>query len=720
MSCTYTDFGNEAKTTVAAPWQGVGLPNAYAPQFINAFNTGYNVWLNAMWTGYSSGGCGFWTNRVNHWTNQIANNNYNPYVLGRKQAKILFAQNMHTICNCSGPTPRIANPGAYVTTKIIRKFDLDLSPIKADSSVRTFALTGDNGAIFNLEIKNEDGYYYNFVTSSFAAAQSGLYNEVITGETFSGEIKFPTVTDNDQYDIYLTADPLTTKHAAYAEARFKDGTLDINRSIGSNSLLLTKVIYQYIDQTLTISTYSSSGTIEVGSSVSSTINLPSGSTAVKQPFSIACSVSTAAKCYQVIKQPVGGDFLSFVSPVVGAAPITIEGENIYPTATAAFVGDDVNGAITSGAVVEIDANVAGNVVIDDKITTPVTTDTVNGDFTGESKGRAITMDSAIATKMAVGDQVTGNAELDAGVFTVTALTSTNVFQLSAVAGIEDGTTLTFSSKINRSLTTVLSLDPSAQAKQFTMSQDIQFRDNAPLTFFNQKNYQWPVNNFVHLLRQNMVVVPSTSVTAGSFIDKYEETVTEFPGTINEKIIIKKEVAATSTLAIKPIVTRGEITTQAGSVVFNKQQVVALAGETLKLGGYGEEEILRVYGYDIIFSDLALVLTPVTTTTTAASAGGSSASVVVASRNGILDDVSVVSGIGINPILANPLVDSGAGAVTGAGTIVLDAVQSLENGVTLTFANAGQTATITGTIQVLKVGSSDQTLRLDVDRLLSIT
>jgi hypothetical protein len=143
-------------------------------------------------------------------------------------------------------------------------------------------------------------------------------------------------------------------------------------------------------------------------------------------------------------------------------------------------------------------------------------------------------------------------------------------------------------------------------------------------------------------------------------------------------------------------------------------------KNLKVGGYGTHQIKSVYGYDLIFSDLAITLTPVTTTTTAASAGGSSANVVVASRTGILDDVSTVSGIGINPRLANPIVDSGAGAVAGAGTIVLDAAQSLESGITLTFANAGLTATITGNIQVLKAGNAAQTLRFDVDKLLSVT
>ena len=600
--------------------------------------------------------------------------------------------------------------------KVINEFKLDLSSLPALTSTRQFSVLGENGAGFDLEIKNEDSYYYNFVTNAFQAAKAGLYNQVIAGGYIEGNITFPTITDNDQYDISLIANPLTTKHANRAEVRFGDGSLDINSSTGSNSILLTKVIYQYVDQTLTITTYSPNGTIELASQVNDTITLARGSAVDEQAFSIACSVSTAAKCYRIIKQPAASDLFSFVTPAIGAAPINIPGENIYPTATAAFTGDDVNGAITSGAIVEIDADVAGNVVIGDKITTPVTTDTVNG--ARDASAVAVTMDAAVATKMAVGDQVTGNAALDAGIFTVASLDSTNVFSISSAVAIADGVTLTFSSKINRSLTTVLNLDPSGEAKQFTMSQAIQFRDNAPLTFFNQKNYRWPISNYANIVKEQMVVEPGTNVTADTSLAVYQDTVTLFPNTLQEEIIVKEEALAVSTIGINPVITRGDVSTQAGNVVFDKQQILALAGDNVNIGGYGTTRLLNVSGYSVILSDLAIALTPITTTTTGAV--DNSTSVPVTSRNGILDDVSTVSGIGINPALVDPTVDTGAGAVTGAGTLVLTAAQTLENGATLAFAGAGQTATITGNIQVVKAGSANQSIRFDVEKLLSIT
>ena len=598
--------------------------------------------------------------------------------------------------------------------KIIQAFNIDLSDINASGETRTFTVKGSNNSGFRLEIKNEDNYYYNFTTNSFQVAQSALEEKAVGG-SYNGRIKFPTVTDDDKYDIFLYAMP-GTKHTLYNEVRFGDGSIDINSSTGSSSLMMQKVIYQYTDVTLTISNFSPNSTIELGSLSTKTLNVSRGKVLSKTPFEISCSVVTAAKSYRIIKQPTPNDVIAFVTPVVGSAPIDLPGENIYPTARTAFTGDDVNGAVTSGTNVRMDAvDISANIAAGDKITSPVTTDTVNGDFSGGAT--AITMDTAVATKMAVGDQVTGTAALDAGIFTVASIDSTNVFSLNASAAIDDGTTLTFSSKVNRSLTTVGTLFP-VTATDFTMSQAIQFRDNQPLTFTPRMNYSWPIDNYANLIKQGMIVVTGANITANTSTGVYEDTVTLFEGTENEKRIIKNERPALSTLAKKPTVVKGLVTVQEGQIVFDKQQVLALAGDTLKVGGYGESQIYNLYGYKVKFSDLKISLAEISTTTT--SAVSNSTSVPITSRNGIIDAISTVSGIGINPAVANPTVASGAGAVSGAGTIVLSAAQTLEDGITLTFKGAGQTATISGNIEVLEVGTSSQNLRFDVEKLLSIT
>jgi len=606
--------------------------------------------------------------------------------------------------------------------KKITAFDIDLSNIPAAGESRALVVSGDNGAVFTLFIQNEDSYYYNFSTKLFQVAKATLENIVIENNSYSTSVSFPSITDNDQYDVFLFAAP-GTRHDDYKEVRFEDGSMDINSTTGSNSLLLQKVIYQYTDITLTITTLSPNSTIETGSQVNHTIATTNGRFVNKQPFSIASAVSTAAKCYQVIKQPTEADVLAFVSPVIGAEPSFIQSEDVFPinSARAAFTGDDVNGAVTSGAIIRIDGTVSGNVIVGDKLQTGK----LSGTTAQEADGVKVILTAAVAGIMAVGDQITGNAFLDANLITVAALDpdgdNDQEFSMSEEVDIEEGVELTFVGEVNRKVVIVRNLDPTSgtnSANKFTISEDIQFRDNVPLSFFTRLNYRWPITNFAHILQKGMTVLSATNVTSGSVLGDYTVSTTTGVGTEAEATIISDFIPAISTLGNTPTIVKGEITVQPGEIVFDRQQQLALAGDTIRIGGYGETEILRIHGYELKFSDLKLELNTVTTTTTSAVTG--STSVPVTSRNGILDDVSTVSGIGINAALIDPTVDTGAGAVTGAGTLVLTAAQTLENGATLTFSGAGQTATITGNVEVIKSGSASQSVNFDVEKLLSIT
>ena len=128
--------------------------------------------------------------------------------------------------------------------RIINDFILDLSNLRqTNPTPRKFTVVGKNEAGFTLEVKNEDDHYYNFTTRAFQTTKSNLKAITSSSGSYTGSITFPTVGDNDHYDIYLYAD-LQTKHATYNEVRFEDGTLDINSSTGSNSSLLQKIIYQ--------------------------------------------------------------------------------------------------------------------------------------------------------------------------------------------------------------------------------------------------------------------------------------------------------------------------------------------------------------------------------------------------------------------------------------------------------------------------------------------
>ena len=519
---------------------------------------------------------------------------------------------------------------------IIQEFNINLSDLPAVSERRDFTIFGNGLAEFRLEVKdNTTGYYYNFVKKTFSSRQSFLEDATFNGR-YDGSITFPAVTgSDDQYDIYLYAIN-DTIHTRYQEARFGDGTLDINNSIGSNSLVMQKVIYQYAALTLTLTGYSPNSTVS-GTAGTDTVSINRGKAKVKTAFSFTYTAGATA-AYRVLRQPTSDDFIAFVQPVVGTQPINLPNENIYPT---------VNN-----------------------------TDTTNATM---SSTDLVTMTSDVADKMKEGDRVTGTGISSSDVVTVLNITS--------------GT-----------------------AKQFRASQNVSISSGVTLSFSNRMNYSWPITNFAHLLKKGMIVVPDgLNVTADTSIGDYEDTLTLFEGTRQEKRLVRNRRPALSTLGKKPTVVKGLVTVQEGQVIFDKQQVLALGGDTLRVGGYGESEILRVFDWDVRFTDLAVTLTSPTTTTSGAVSA--SATIGVADREGVINNVSRLSGIGVDSSVQNPLITAGGGA-DGAGNFTVDAAQTLESGITLTIENTGRIATITGNIEIIKAGTADQTIRIDVENLLS--
>ena len=554
-------------------------------------------------------------------------------------------------------------------------------------------------------------------TSEFSLSEAVAISDGVA-LSFSGD---------DQYDISVYALP-GSAHDNYKEVRFSDGSLDINSSTGSNSLMMHKVIYQYPALVITLESYSISGDV-TGTFSSDTIPINRGKNKGKIPF-LFTTTATTTTAYKILKQPTSYDVLAFLEPTIGSTPISLPGENIYPAVSDT---DTVDGVIAGGGdVVKVvmDNNVATNLVVGDKITAAVSTDTVNGAI---SSGTRVVMDNNVAGKMAIGDQITSSStsiandlRFSSQVITVEALNpdgdNAKEFTISQAMAIVDGATLTFSSKCNRSLTTVVALNPDTDnVKEFSMSQNVGLVDGVTLSFSNQMNYSWPIDNFANIFQQNMIVVPPASgtnnVAVGTSVSSYIDTVKTQEGTKNEKLIVKNKVPAISYLAKKPTIVKGLVTVQEGQIVFNQQQVLALASDTLKIGGYGESEIFRIYGWDVRLTDLKIALTPTTTTTTEAISAN--ATIGVASKEGVINNVSRVGGIGVDPSKQNPLITSGGGA-TGAGDWVMGVAQTLENGITLTIENTSRIATISGSVEIIKAGTESRTLRFDIDKLLSMS
>ena len=611
--------------------------------------------------------------------------------------------------------------------KIIRSFDLLTNDVVAGGESRGFNIIGDIGAGFTLEITNEDTpkKYYNFQTRAFQTTKTGL-DETLTKTNYNGTIVFPKVTDDDQYDIYLFA-KAGTKHVDYAEVRFADGSLDINSSTGSNSLLLQKVIYQYLDVTVTIGTRSPTSAITIASATNSTITTSRNKHVGKTPFTITASVA-ADKEIKINRTLTGNDVVTYIDRTIGSAPVNINDEDLYPSVSDTDTVDGDFSAATLNKIV-MDNNVASNIVVGDKVTVATTllTDTVDGTV---SSGVKVVMDNNVVTKMAVGDRITSSSSsstqdrlFDKTVVTVAALNpdgdNVKEFSMSTAMAIADGATLTFTPKCNRELFTVAALNPDGDnVKEFSVTGEtdgLGILDGTTLSFSNRMNHRWPLDN-VHGLREGMKAIATNLLPGrGTNIARYEDTVTVFEGEVGEYTYVKNSAKAIDTLQAKPTMSKGIVTAQTGNITFEQQQKLVLAGDAIRVYGYGYSMIESLSSYDITFSDLEVTLDTITTTTTAAV--NNSTTIPVAEQGSIMDDISIMSGIGVNPAVVNPIVTNKA-AATGAGNLTVSAAQTLESGVTLTFGGAGRVATIKGNIEINKVGNSSATFYFDLDKFLT--
>ena len=212
------------------------------------------------------------------------------------------------------------------------------------------------------------------------------------------------------------------------------------------------------------------------------------------------------------------------------------------------------------------------------------------------------------------------------------------------------------------------------------------------------HYSWPLDN-IHGLSEDIIPI-GTNVTADSVIKYHRETVASLSDTpcAYETLVSHTEpLTKTSTPTLARNATTGVlVTTQLGNVTFDKQQAAALADDHVKFLAYGPAKIKELTGWELEFVDLKVELTAPTTTTTQATVNLTT--VTIASGDGIADDVSTVSGIGITGDGASAPKVTNIGSYSGTtATITFDSAQTLENGTTLTFHDAGETITISGSI-----------------------
>ena len=225
--------------------------------------------------------------------------------------------------------------------KKINNFIISTEDLPSGTTNRYFTVLGDDDAVFSIYITNEDTHYYNFKTRTFTSTYSRLENAKITNGKYNDYIKFPAVTDNDEYNIFIQAEPHFN-----TELNIPGVNEKILHKVenNKNDELLTSSIYQFLDTQITFSLASpaSSGSYntlpsnvsiskprntsytqtraEYGGNTTSGDVLKSESTKVDIDFNVTLSTSQ----FVIARQPLITDFeVTIVKTVNGAVNSTL-------------------------------------------------------------------------------------------------------------------------------------------------------------------------------------------------------------------------------------------------------------------------------------------------------------------------------------------------------------------------------------------------------------
>jgi hypothetical protein len=554
--------------------------------------------------------------------------------------------------------------------KFIKKFDINTKTIPMEGSTLPFEIIGDEGAKFELEVKSSADEYYSFRDNTLGTTRTVL-TKTIQGSSYSGNIVFPRLASGD-LTWTLTLRAVTdgcakTQHVAYEEVRFGDdvniGPVDGNSSIGSTGVNLTKTIKQGPAITWTITPTSGTGT---STWTSVTMATQSISTVANGSIKTSFSISATPPANSAIKkdtEPKVGDFFVTTTTTIGAHK-DAELVSQFGATDLSFDGKPRSGVQLVGA---------------------------SG---GVSGARNIDMASDIGETplWAIGDRITGNTEIDAKIVTISA--------------VEVG----------------------GDASLIQASENVTIANGESLEFTPPRHYKWPAANIVGL-KPGMNILETLN-GGGSIIGAFTRTMIN-PTYIEEDCgfeLVNKSQIISNEPAIKPtgpatFNSDGEITSQAGDIIFEESIGAEFTAASYKFQGYGIDLIESVSGASGVKITNLKVNDgedfSVTTTVNDASATGSASlsDFDVTSKNGIMDDVSTVRGINITSSAADPTVSAIASS-TGKNITVTPGGHLLENGQSITFDGATTAVRITGDIEIADAGTSSRSLFLDLDKFLT--
>ena len=607
--------------------------------------------------------------------------------------------------------------------KIITSLDVDTKDISFFGESKNVTIKGDKGAVFNLEIYDDDSTpnYYNFTTRTWSTSKSGLYNIEMKSRVYSNLINFPilgfvdatcdynndpTIDHDDDNGAIQAGMSVTgtgiptgaTVASVTSDTRFELSVSTTGGAITNGSLRFSKLKTYTIElAAVTINNIKTQHVplIEVRNPDDTVnLNLSTGSDS---------SVLTK-KLYQDVKKYL---YITGITPVDNTSSTgTVNG----PTSTTRIV---LNQDATDPSIVKVGDHISGTGIADD-VGMAVTKINPDGDNVNE-------IEVNIADTISHGITLTFDPAFKSATF------STETIEVSSGSNFTSEFSITCTPVAGRtiSINRIPTTRDLCTYKTMTFESAaiaISGEDTSSSTY-----YRWPVENIVGLT-DGMILDPEragggTNTTTPAFIKRFQSTISSTE--LNERKyytdITTTSLQDISVLgvdtynnAVGTIDRHGNVTAQKGNLTFDVQQPDALKDDNnVKIYAYGNKQIKSMTNMDVELSNVTVTSTQVSTTTTAAV---SNSTTIPVTETGNISTASTMRGVNVDSTVVNPTVTLKS-VFTGAGNLTVSSAQTLENGQTLFFDNASNLITITGTISVKNMSINDTTLYLDVEKFL---
>ena len=554
----------------------------------------------------------------------------------------------------------------------IKDIKMNYNDINPKGETRSIGVVGDIGAIFSIEIyEGSMANYYNFKTKTWSSSQYRLNKAELTSTSVNLSVVFPKQASLKTFTINVyaeTVENIKTTHQQRVEFRNENGTINLNKSTGSNSKAITKILYQDVIKNL----YLSAVAPELYNTSSSTID---GEVSSSNRVVIDGS-ATNSKIVRVGDKVTCTGIAASVHSLVTIIDPDSDNENEFQTSVADSAGDGIAITFTppfNGMTPHYTESTSARAAIE----------VVS--LSSSSFPFAVTLNAPVGRAFVLKRKPTAEdlCCIKLVTFASSALaiegedTSASTFHrwpVNNIAGLVSGMFLDPS----RSLTGVNTTVP-AFISSYNNTKTIQQIDDS--------------NRY--------------------YTDYIEKT--EFNNSINGVDSFGNSITDSNR--------NGKITAQEGNIIFNKQQADALKSDAgVRLFAQGVDNIERSTGIKVSLSNVTIkhnqavdVDDPLWFQTTTSSSVSASATIPVASVNGVVAGATI-RGIGIRG--GSKITVVSKSVASGAGNVVVSSAVTLEDGATLYFDGASVSIRVQGTINVKNMPIEDTTLYFNVERFLT--